>query len=87
MNIEKPSRRKRYHQEEFKQAVVEACCEPGVMITLSHFGSEERSCCSISPIAASATAGADFFTSRKELSTFFAHGEPCLASRGVKFVL
>ena len=33
MNIEKPGRRRRYHQEEFKQAVVEACCEPGVSVS------------------------------------------------------
>ena len=33
MNIEKPGRRRRTHQEEFKQAVVEACCEPGVSVS------------------------------------------------------
>ena len=27
MEIQKPSRRRRYHPEEFKQAVIEACCE------------------------------------------------------------
>lgn len=33
MTIEKPNRRRRYHKEEFKQAVVEACCEPGVSVS------------------------------------------------------
>ena len=28
MEIEKPSRRRRNHTEEFKQAIVAACCEP-----------------------------------------------------------
>jgi hypothetical protein len=30
MEIQKPSRRRRYHSEEFKKAVIEACCEPSV---------------------------------------------------------
>ena len=29
MEIQKPIRRRRYHREEFKQAVIAACCEPG----------------------------------------------------------
>ena len=29
MEIQKPIRRRRYHGEEFKQAVIAACCEPG----------------------------------------------------------
>lgn len=29
MEVKKPSRQRRSHKEEFKQAVVEACCEPG----------------------------------------------------------
>lgn len=29
MEIQKPVRRRRHHSEEFKQAVVDACCEPG----------------------------------------------------------
>ena len=33
MEVKKPSRQRRYHQEEFKQAVVEACCEPGVSVS------------------------------------------------------
>ena len=32
MGIQKPSRRRRHHPEEFKQAVIEACCEPGVSV-------------------------------------------------------
>ena len=32
MEIQKPSRRRRYHPEEFKQAVIAACCEPGVSV-------------------------------------------------------
>ena len=32
MEIQKPSRRKRHHPEEFKQAVIEACCEPGASV-------------------------------------------------------
>ncbi len=32
MEIQKPSRRRRYHPEEFKLAVIEACCEPGVSV-------------------------------------------------------
>ncbi len=28
MEIQKPMRRRRYHPEEFKQAVIAACCEP-----------------------------------------------------------
>lgn len=32
MEIQKPSRRKRYHPEEFKLAVIEACCEPGASV-------------------------------------------------------
>lgn len=28
MEIQKPSRRRRHHPEEFKLAVIEACCEP-----------------------------------------------------------
>lgn len=29
MGIQKPMRRRRFHPEEFKQAVIAACCEPG----------------------------------------------------------
>ena len=29
MEIQKPSRRRRHYPEEFKRAVIEACCEPG----------------------------------------------------------
>ena len=29
MEIQKPIRCRRYHREEFKQAVIAACCEPG----------------------------------------------------------
>ena len=32
MEIQKPSRGRRYHPEEFKQAVIEACCEPGASV-------------------------------------------------------
>ena len=32
MEIQKPSRRKRHHPEEFKLAVIEACCEPGASV-------------------------------------------------------
>ena len=32
MEIQKPSRRRRYHPEAFKQAVIEACCEPGASV-------------------------------------------------------
>jgi transposase len=32
MEIEKPRRRKRTHPEEFKQAVIAACCEPGASV-------------------------------------------------------
>ena len=32
MEIQKPSRRRRHHPEEFKQAVIEACCEPGTSV-------------------------------------------------------
>ena len=32
MEIQKPSRRRRHHPEEFKQAVIAACCEPGVSV-------------------------------------------------------
>jgi transposase len=32
MEIQKPSRHRRYHPEEFKQAVIEACCEPGASV-------------------------------------------------------
>ena len=32
MVIQKPTRRRRYHPEEFKQAVLEACCEPGASV-------------------------------------------------------
>jgi transposase len=32
MEIHKPSRHRRYHPEEFKQAVIDACCEPGVSV-------------------------------------------------------
>lgn len=32
MEIQKPNRRRRYHPEEFKQAVIEACCEPGASV-------------------------------------------------------
>ena len=32
MEIQKPSRRRRYHPEEFKLAVIAACCEPGASV-------------------------------------------------------
>ena len=32
MEIQKPSRRRRHHPEEFKQAMIEACCEPGASV-------------------------------------------------------
>lgn len=32
MEIQKPGRRRRYHPEEFKLAVIEACCEPGASV-------------------------------------------------------
>ena len=32
MEIQKPMRRRRYHREEFKQAVIAACCEPGASV-------------------------------------------------------
>jgi len=32
MEIQKPSRRRRNHPEEFKLAVIEACCEPGASV-------------------------------------------------------
>ena len=32
MEIQKPSRGRRYHPEEFTQAVIEACCEPGASV-------------------------------------------------------
>jgi transposase len=32
MEIQKPSRQRRYHPEEFKRAVIEACCEPGTSV-------------------------------------------------------
>ena len=32
MEIQKPGRRRRYHPEEFKQAVIAACCEPGASV-------------------------------------------------------
>ncbi len=32
MEIEKPSRRRRNHTEEFKQAVIAACCEVGASV-------------------------------------------------------
>jgi transposase len=32
MEIEKPLRRRRNHREEFKQAVIAACCEPGASV-------------------------------------------------------
>ena len=33
MEIQKPSRRRRHHPEEFKLAVIEACCEPGASVS------------------------------------------------------
>lgn len=32
MEIEKPSRRRRNHTEEFKRAMIAACCEPGASV-------------------------------------------------------
>ena len=32
MEVKKPSRCRRTHQEEFKQADIEACCEPGASV-------------------------------------------------------
>ncbi len=32
MEIQKPSRRRRYHPGEFKLAMIEACCEPGASV-------------------------------------------------------
>ena len=32
MEIQKPGRRRRHHPEEFKLAVIEACCEPGASV-------------------------------------------------------
>jgi len=32
MEIQKPSRRRRHHPEDFKLAVIEACCEPGASV-------------------------------------------------------
>jgi len=32
MEIQKPGRRRRHHPEAFKQAVIEACCEPGASV-------------------------------------------------------
>lgn len=32
MEIQKPSRHRRHHPEEFKRAVIEACCEPGASV-------------------------------------------------------
>lgn len=32
METQKPSRRRRQHSEEFKQAVIAACCEPDVSV-------------------------------------------------------
>ena len=32
MEIQKPGRHRRHHSEEFKQAVIEACCEPGASV-------------------------------------------------------
>ena len=32
MEIQRPNRRRRHHPEEFKQAVIEACCEPGASV-------------------------------------------------------
>lgn len=33
METQKPSRRRRHHSEEFKQAVIEACCEPDTSVS------------------------------------------------------
>jgi len=32
MEIHKPTRRHRHHPEEFKRAVIAACCEPGASV-------------------------------------------------------
>lgn len=32
MEIQQPSRRRRHHPEDFKLAVIEACCEPGASV-------------------------------------------------------
>jgi transposase len=32
MEIQKPGRRRRHHPEDFKLAVIEACCEPGASV-------------------------------------------------------
>lgn len=32
MEIQKPTRRHRHHPEEFKRAVIAACCEPGASV-------------------------------------------------------
>lgn len=32
MEIQKPMRHRRHHREEFKQAVIAACCEPGASV-------------------------------------------------------
>ena len=32
MEIQNPSRRRRHHPEEFKLAVIKACCEPGASV-------------------------------------------------------
>ena len=32
MEIQKPTRRRRYHREEFKQAVIASCCKPGASV-------------------------------------------------------
>ncbi|WP_395403118.1 transposase [Pseudoduganella sp. UC29_106] len=32
MEIQKPGRSRRHHPEAFKQAVIEACCEPGASV-------------------------------------------------------
>ena len=32
VEIQKPGRRRRYHAESFKVAVIEACCEPGASV-------------------------------------------------------
>ena len=32
MEIEKQSRRRRYHSEAFKQSLITACCEPGASV-------------------------------------------------------
>ena len=32
VEIQKPARRRRYHSESFKVAVIDACCEPGASV-------------------------------------------------------